>query len=218
MLNGAVHRQLDIDLLRTFHLACELGTLRAVAERRHLTLGAVSQQIKRLETLLDRRLLERGRQPFKVHSCEQRVQANIGGLPIQIKRDRVDEVDGRLFHIDYKTGRTSLSSWAGERPDSPQVPLYAVVDNDNCMGAAFGQVRKGDTALKGIAESDGVGFGVIPADKLKVDLPPSWDAIKAHWTERLEALAKEFLAGVNHVMPKSASSCQMCHLAALCRH
>ena len=62
MLNNAVHRQLDIDLLRTFHLACELGTLRAVAERRHLTLGAVSQQIKRLETLLDRRLLERGRQ------------------------------------------------------------------------------------------------------------------------------------------------------------
>lgn len=162
--------------------------------------------------------LERGRQPFKVHSCEQRVQANIGGLPIQIKRDRVDDVDGRLFHIDYKTGRTSLSSWAGERPDSPQVPLYAVVDNDNCVGAAFGQVRKGDTALKGIAESDGVGFGVIPADKLKVDLPPSWDAIKAHWTERLEVLAKEFLAGVNHVMPKSASSCQMCHLAALCRH
>ncbi|WP_299257474.1 LysR substrate-binding domain-containing protein [uncultured Kushneria sp.] len=52
-------RTLDIELLRTLHMAGSLGTLRATATRRHCTLGAVSQQIKRLERQLDRQLLVR---------------------------------------------------------------------------------------------------------------------------------------------------------------
>ncbi|WP_162617979.1 LysR substrate-binding domain-containing protein [Salinicola halophilus] len=52
-------RTLDIELLRTLHMAGSLGTLRATAIRRHCTLGAVSQQIKRLEHQLDRQLLVR---------------------------------------------------------------------------------------------------------------------------------------------------------------
>ena len=52
-------RALDIELLRTLHLAGSLGTLRATATHRHCTLGAVSQQIKRLERQLDRQLLVR---------------------------------------------------------------------------------------------------------------------------------------------------------------
>lgn len=52
-------RTLDIELLKTFHMASSLGTLRATAERRHCTLGAVSQQIKRLEQQLNRQLLTR---------------------------------------------------------------------------------------------------------------------------------------------------------------
>ncbi|WP_456268777.1 LysR substrate-binding domain-containing protein [Kushneria sp. AK178] len=52
-------RTLDIELLRTLHMAGSLGTLRATATRRHCTLGAVSQQIKRLEQQLDRQLLVR---------------------------------------------------------------------------------------------------------------------------------------------------------------
>lgn len=52
-------RALDIELLRTLHMAGSLGTLRATAARRHCTLGAVSQQIKRLEQQLDRQLLVR---------------------------------------------------------------------------------------------------------------------------------------------------------------
>ena len=55
------HRALDIELLRTFHAASALGTLHAVAIRRHLTLGAVSQQIKRLETQLNQTLLIRSK-------------------------------------------------------------------------------------------------------------------------------------------------------------
>lgn len=174
---------------------------------------------QRLHTVISQWLsLEKLRAPFNVEECESLTTTTIAGLPINMRRDRVDSIEGRRFHIDYKTGLTSLTSWAGDRPDAPQVPLYAIADDDDCVGAAFGQVRKGATVLKGISEFEGIALTVIPANKLKVNLPQSWQAIKTHWLKQLEMLATEFKAGVSTVMPKTASSCQMCHLSTLCRH
>ncbi|PTY36291.1 LysR family transcriptional regulator [Saccharospirillum sp. MSK14-1] len=51
---------LDLELLRSFQAAAQLGSLAAAAEQRHRTLGAISMQIKRLESVLDSQLLERG--------------------------------------------------------------------------------------------------------------------------------------------------------------
>ncbi|MES1928365.1 LysR family transcriptional regulator [Salinisphaera dokdonensis CL-ES53] len=94
MLNPSAYRQLDIDLLRTFQLACQLGTLRAVAERRHFTLGAVSQQIKRLETLLDRRLLERGRQGVTPTADGLKLQADSSAV-LAAHDDLIDRLANR---------------------------------------------------------------------------------------------------------------------------
>ncbi|WP_170150073.1 LysR family transcriptional regulator [Kushneria sinocarnis] len=80
MLNPSTWRTLDIDLLRTFHLACALGTLRAVAERRHFTLGAVSQQIKRLEQQLDRQLLQRSRTGVTLTAAGEQLRAQSATL------------------------------------------------------------------------------------------------------------------------------------------
>ncbi|KAA0017187.1 LysR family transcriptional regulator [Salinicola corii] len=51
---------LDLELLRTFQVVAQTGSLAATAEIRHRTLSAISMQMKRLETELDVRLLERG--------------------------------------------------------------------------------------------------------------------------------------------------------------
>lgn len=51
---------LDLELLRTFHSVAQLGSLAAAAKQRYKTVSAVSMQVKRLETALDSRLLERG--------------------------------------------------------------------------------------------------------------------------------------------------------------
>ncbi len=43
--------------------------------------------------------------------------------------DRIDEMpDGSLAVIDYKTSASvpSPSSWLGDRPSDPQLPLYAL--------------------------------------------------------------------------------------------
>jgi DNA-binding transcriptional LysR family regulator len=54
-------KNLDLRLVRTFVAVAEHGTLSAAARRLHVTQGAVSQQLRRLEDSLDRQLLERGR-------------------------------------------------------------------------------------------------------------------------------------------------------------
>lgn len=55
-----VGRTLDLELLRTFQVVAQSGSLAAAAQARHRTLSAISMQMKRLETELDARLLERG--------------------------------------------------------------------------------------------------------------------------------------------------------------
>jgi DNA-binding transcriptional LysR family regulator len=52
-------RNIDIALLRTFVAVAETGRMTGAAKVVHLTQGAVSQQIKRLERLLQQRLFDR---------------------------------------------------------------------------------------------------------------------------------------------------------------
>ncbi|MFZ6721940.1 LysR family transcriptional regulator [Undibacterium sp. Ji49W] len=54
-------KNLDIGLLRTFLHVAETGSMTFAAQRLHMTQGAVSQQIKRLEQMMDRRVLDRGK-------------------------------------------------------------------------------------------------------------------------------------------------------------
>jgi len=57
-----MNRNLDIGLLRTFIHVAESGSMTVAANRLHMTQGAVSQQIKRLEEAFGNMVLERGRQ------------------------------------------------------------------------------------------------------------------------------------------------------------
>ena len=54
-------RNLDVSLVRTFVAVAERASMTAAANALHLTQGAVSQQVKRLEDALGRSLFERDR-------------------------------------------------------------------------------------------------------------------------------------------------------------
>lgn len=54
-------KNLDIGLLRTFLHVAETRSMSFAAQRLHMTQGAVSQQIKRLEDMVGKRLLDRAR-------------------------------------------------------------------------------------------------------------------------------------------------------------
>lgn len=49
----------DLDLLRMFVAICDTGGFTRAAERLHYTQSAVSLQLKRLEEMVGKRLLER---------------------------------------------------------------------------------------------------------------------------------------------------------------
>jgi hypothetical protein len=81
----------------------------------------------RLQNLLKGWLdIERARAPFVVEALEGSGQvARFGGLEFRVRIDRVDRLaDGARVLIDYKTG-AALQDWRGERPDNPQLPIYA---------------------------------------------------------------------------------------------
>ena len=72
--------------------------------------------------------VERNRPPFAVADAERRVALTLAGHALALRIDRVDDLgDGRTAVIDYKTGMVAaLERWFGERPQGPQLGLYAM--------------------------------------------------------------------------------------------
>jgi probable DNA repair protein len=176
----------------------------------------VTMQRERLRRLL-RPWLEHelARPKFAVKQREEKADnVQIGPLHLNLRVDRVDETEGGELVIDYKTGRVSTSDWLSERPDAPQLPLYAVVsDAAQLGGAAFARLRVGkEMGWKGFVAGDGV---LLKPDRLKTE---SFAAQVEEWREVLTRLAEQFAAGEAGVRPKSyPKTCTYCGQRLLCR-
>jgi ATP-dependent helicase/nuclease subunit B len=178
----------------------------------------IDVQRKRLRKLLSGWLeLELERElPFEVKLSEKKLDdVRVGPLRLNVRLDRVDVVEGGEVLIDYKTGPASPNDWLTSRPDTPQLPLYAILTEEHRLqGVAFGLVRAGDgRGLKGYATCD----GVLPkASKLRE--APTLEAQIERWREVLVALAEEFSSGDARVQPKTyPGSCSHCEQRLLCR-
>ena len=114
----------------------------------------------RLQSLLSGWLeLEMNRSmPFEVRLSEKDFKdVRVGPLRLDVRMDRIDKVEGGEVLIDYKTGAAEPKEWLTERPDAPQLPLYAIVPRDEPLqGVAFGLVRPGNLrGMKGFGASAG---------------------------------------------------------------
>lgn len=172
-------------------------------------------QRERLRAVLLRWLdVELQRGPFTVRQREQRSRIPIGPLHLNVRPDRIDEVQDGFVLVDYKTGhRVHPSHWDGQRPDDPQLPLYALLSEPGKLqGLLFGRVRPGSemrwlglTANRTILQN--------PRQKSE-DL----DLRLQEWRSILSTLAEDFAAGRAHVAPKSfALNCEHCRQRLLCR-
>ena len=176
----------------------------------------VRMQRERLRRLL-RPWLENelARPKFAVKQREEKASnVQIGPLRLNLRIDRVDETEGGELVIDYKTGRVSTSDWLSERPDAPQLPLYAVMsDAARLGGVAFARLRVGkEMGWKGFAAREGV---LLKADRLKTE---SFAAQVEEWRGVLTKLAEQFAAGEAGVRPKSyPKTCAYCGQRLLCR-
>jgi len=180
-------------------------------------------ELERLATLVMRWLhFEVGRPSFTVLHPEIERIIELGELKMKVFIDRIDQNDvGEHIIIDYKTGKTSPSSWFGERPDEPQLPLYAISEKQrgNPIAAiCFAQIRAPEISFNGIQQENEQLPGVTPWSKQKNAKEfESWEALLQSWQSTLEKLAAEFVAGNAPVDPKNLSVCTYCDLPGVCR-
>jgi ATP-dependent helicase/nuclease subunit B len=155
--------------------------------------------------------VERTRAPFEVVATEERRTLRVAGLELTGRIDRMDRmVDGGYALIDYKTGRPTPNDWLGERPNDPQLPLYALNAPEDVRAVAFARLKTGAMRYMGLAERK----ESIPELKPALD----WNALLEGWKKEVEALATGFAAGEARVDPKKGlATCRACDLQPLCR-
>ncbi len=177
-----------------------------------------------IEVLTEWLTLESARKPFHVVGHQLEVDLNLGGLTLQGRIDRLDEIDDEHVVLDYKTGgANAVSAWQVPRPRMPQLPFYAVAMEQqkfNLAGVSFAIVRKGECAFKGYTREGNLLPCTDPAKRNFEGI--AFDEYTGRWAEELERLAQSFVQGAAAVDPKipmgrSNSPCEHCHLTSLCR-
>lgn len=157
--------------------------------------------------------MESERPGFEVTGIEQQRRVVLGGLEFDVRIDRQDRLgDGTAAITDYKTGLARASGWMGERPDAPQLPLYAVTNAEPVTAVAFGILKRGPQfGFVGLARDE----GKLP--KVKTGETP-WDDMLQGWGRTLDALVARYVAGDSAVDPKAGNAtCKHCDLKPLCR-
>jgi ATP-dependent helicase/nuclease subunit B len=176
----------------------------------------LDMQRERLRNLLGPWLeLELTRPPFTVKLSEKQLNdVQIGPLHLNVRVDRIDIGEHGEIIIDYKTGVANPNEWLSNRPDAPQLPLYAVLSEAVQLEAvAFGQVRAGkDMGLQGFAVSDESGI------RMPRQHPANLEEQVEEWRQVLTSLAEDFYNGDTRVRPKSfPTTCTYCAQRLLCR-
>ncbi len=164
--------------------------------------------------------LEAKRPPFRVRESETEHRLKIGPLTLLTRIDRIDELaDGGRLLLDYKTGRVKLQSWLDERPDDPQLPLYALGERDGLAAVSFACLKPGETGFVGLAAREGMpeGIAVYAERRTRPADVPDWKSLLDYWDRNLTTLAEEYAVGDARVMPKRARTCEYCHLSSVCR-
>jgi ATP-dependent helicase/nuclease subunit B len=155
--------------------------------------------------------VERGRPDFNVVAMEEKRKLVVAGLELGGRIDRMDKLaSGGHVLIDYKSGRPTPNEWQGERPDDPQLPLYALNAREDISAVAFAKLKTGEMRFMGFSKDK----DAIP----KVKQYQDWDALIDGWKKQSEALGSGFASGDARVDPKNhLATCRYCDLQPLCR-
>ena len=183
------------------------------------------QEQQRLEQMmwvwLQKEKDSRQGEAFRIHQLEYSLPIDIGPLQLTGRIDRIDQLEGgALFLLDYKTGTSASSQhWLGERPQEPQLPLYALQlakEKKPLAGFGFAHIHEDSSSIKANFHVTESSQGQVLKISAAARKPPPLDELLVNTGSKLDQLAKEFANGKAQVAPRP-QACQQCHLQMLCR-
>lgn len=187
------------------------GDARAAAEQREMR-----RAVRLIHALCD---LEKKRGPFNVRQMERESVLRIATAQMTVRIDRVDEVDGGLAILDYKSGRPIPGDWYSERPSHPQLLAYLAAVGRETQAMATISVTAREIRFDGVAAHG----SLLP--KVRAVEPPTgeesaggsaWAIRQDEWIGRVERLVSDFVAGHASVDPRP-KACEYCQVVSVCR-
>ena len=173
---------------------------------------SVLTERERLETvILEWLSLEAIRkEPFTVEEVEEDRNYEVPGLSLKLRVDRIDRLNnGNLVLIDYKSGAQTRPKLAGERPQEPQLLVYAASVESPVDGLFFGQLKPRDVRAVGYSRRKHF-------EGRSVEEKKNWDAYMEQSRSNVERLASDFVRGVAEVNPIKGA-CDYCGSKPFCR-
>lgn len=169
--------------------------------------------------------LDRQRGAFSKVETEVETQAQIGPLQLNVTADRIDTLaSGEQVVIDYKTSANlNYSAWMGERPEEPQMPIYAVSLSDKGKQVAavlYANLILGGCKYQGVTEDPDLAPAVKANGWLggrSLSDADSLEALYTEWHTELARLATDYARGMALIDPKAPHSCLYCGLQPVCR-
>ncbi len=175
----------------------------------------------RLQLLINQWLnIEKNRPPFKVIKHENKIKLKLNQFQFDVRIDRIDELSSQnQLIIDYKTSRYHhINQWMDDRPEEPQLPLYALHYPNNTIGIAFAHVTKGECRFNGISHDIVEINGIKVIDEVRNLSSTTWTQQLNAWKNIFIQLCEDFTQGVAKVNPKdTVQTCGQCSLHSLCR-
>jgi ATP-dependent helicase/nuclease subunit B len=164
---------------------------------------------------------ERKRSEFSVVAIEKKKKVNLSDLSFNIRLDRIDKgVDGSYTIIDYKTGTVDPHGWFGNRIREPQLPIYALISEEQNVGVVVASFKNANYEFKGIVTNKDLYPGAKEVEYFnnKIKGECNWDSLKEQWKDKLEIIAKEYTSAEAKINPVNGeATCRICELRLLCR-
>jgi probable DNA repair protein len=178
-----------------------IRSLTSEAERERL-MGVVSNWL----------VVEKERpEPFTVEKVEHTLAVELSGLKLELRADRIDRLkNGSLVLIDYKTGAQTKTKLENNRPQEPQLLVYAAAVAEPVDGLYFAELRNVGVRAVGHARKKHFNSQGVK------DHPRDWDKFVEDSRETVHRLASEFLQGKADVDPQKVA-CEYCKVKPICR-